>query len=104
MIEWYRFTLKIDNVTAAKNAQELFTDLLIATGGTSGLALFKKTDDAAGENVFYAAIPKQMTGEKNFIDKKFPLTPCARPTGLELDHLVSGENDLEDYSGICKGF
>jgi hypothetical protein len=102
MLEWYRFILNMDNNGAFEKAQSLFTNLLVNSGGMSGIALFYKNDYAEGQNVFYAAIPAHMSMEKDLVNRLYPLTPCERPTGLDLCNLVSGVNDLEDYCGICK--
>jgi len=104
MLNWYAFTLHIDDLARFAKAQELFTEILVNSGGMSGIALFYKNSYTTKENQFYASMPETMPEMAEIVNRIYPLTPCERPTGKDLTTLVSGSNDLDDYAGICKKF
>lgn len=102
MLNWYSFTLHIDDLAGFTKAQALFTEMLVNSGGMSGIALFYKNSYNTKENQFYASMPETMPEMAEIVNRIYPLTPCERPTGKELTILVSGSNNQDDFAGICK--
>ncbi len=100
MLNWYTFALHIDDLARFTHAQELFAKMLINSGGRSGISLSYRNSYDTMENQFYASVPQTMPENAEFVNRKYKLTPCEKPTGKGLSILVSGVNDQDDYEGV----